>query len=105
MDWQLPPVTLESFGEGELADLDDRAIHILRMRSGMWDGERRSLREVSEEFDLGVERIRQLETQALTVIRRVRETQRHLRDEPVNVPYRWRLPKTLLMKRRSKRRI
>ena len=30
--------TLYTFGEPELSALDDRTAHILRMRSGMWDG-------------------------------------------------------------------
>lgn len=41
---QLPEPELNSFGEGELVDLDDRTAHVLRMRSGMWDGERHTLR-------------------------------------------------------------
>jgi len=42
---QLPPATLETFGEAELADLDDRTIHVLRMRSGILDGEPHSFEE------------------------------------------------------------
>lgn len=96
---QVPQVALDSFGEGELLDLDDRTAHILRMRSGMWDGERHSLREVGEEIDLQPERVRQLEGQGLSVIRQLRESQRHLRYEPTSIRYRFRLPKAMVMKR------
>lgn len=84
---------LDTFGEGELLDLDDRTAHILRMRSGMWDGERHSLSEVGEEIGLGRERVRQLQNQGLTVVREVREVQRHLRSEPSGIRYRWRTPR------------
>jgi hypothetical protein len=96
---QVPPVTIDSFGEGELLGLDDRTAHILRMRSGMWDGERHTLREVGEEIDLQQERVRQLEAEGLRVIRQLRESQRHLRYEPISIRYRWRLPKAVVMKR------
>ena len=99
MGWQLPPVTLDSFGEAELADLDDRTVHILRMRSGMWDGERRTLREIGEEIGLGLERVRQLEREGLRSIRQLREAQRHLREEPTVAPFRWRLPRAVVMRR------
>lgn len=89
---ELAPVALDGFGEAELADVDDRTRHILRLRSGMWDGERHSLSDVGEEIGLGRERVRQLETQGLLVIRQVRESQRHLREQPTIAPYRWRLP-------------
>jgi hypothetical protein len=36
LEKQLPQPELDSFGEGELTDLDDRTAHVLRMRSGMW---------------------------------------------------------------------
>jgi hypothetical protein len=42
--------TLYTFGEAELLDLDDRTAHVLRMRSGMWDGQLYTLREVGEEI-------------------------------------------------------
>ena len=93
---QLPPVTLDSFGEGELADLDDRTVHILRMRSGMWDGKRHTLGEIGEELGIDATRVNQLEHDALLVIRQAREAQRHLREEPTSVRYRWRLPRRIV---------
>lgn len=89
---QLSAPALDSFGEGELADLDDRTIHILRMRSGMLDGERHPLWEVGDELGIKLERVRQLQYQGLAVIRQVREVQRHLRAEPIVARYRWRRP-------------
>lgn len=96
---KLPPVTLDSFGEKELADLDEQAAHVLRLRSGMLDGERHTLREVGEELGVGPERVRQLQAHGLRTIRQLREAQRHLRLEPAHVPYRWRLPKRVRDKR------
>jgi hypothetical protein len=46
---ELSTVTLDAFGEGELLDLDDRTAHILRMRSGMVDGQRYALWEIGED--------------------------------------------------------
>jgi DNA-directed RNA polymerase sigma subunit (sigma70/sigma32) len=69
----LPPVTLETFGE---PDLDDRIAHILRMRSGMM-GEAASLQYIGDELGVGRERIRQLENEGLALIRKLREVQRH----------------------------
>jgi DNA-directed RNA polymerase sigma subunit (sigma70/sigma32) len=89
----LPEPTLDSFGEGELADLDDRTVHILRMRSGMVDGERHRLWEVGEELGIKLERVRQLQNQGLMVIRQVREVQRHMDNEPTVIRYRWRKPR------------
>lgn len=82
MTAQLPFPTLDAFGESELDDLDDRIAHILRMRSGIWDGEIHTLKEVAEELGVGPERIRQLEGQGLTLIRQLREVQRHRRRQP-----------------------
>jgi hypothetical protein len=65
---KLPPVTLDTFGEAELADLEPRTAHILRMRSGMM-GEPAS--------GVGPERIRQLQNEGLMLIRKLREVQRH----------------------------
>jgi len=73
---KLPPVTLDTFGEPELDDLDDRIAHVLRMRSGMM-GEPATLKEVGDELGVGRERIRQLENEGLALIRRLREVQRH----------------------------
>lgn len=81
--------TLYTFGEAELLDLDDRSAHVLRMRSGMWDGRLHSLREVGEEIDVTLERVRQIQNQGLLVIRRVREAQRHMQDEPTVSVYRF----------------
>jgi len=72
----LPPVTLDTFGEPELDDLDDRIAHVLRMRAGML-GEPASLKEVGEELGVGQERARQLQNEGLTLIRKLREVQRH----------------------------
>lgn len=54
----LPSPTLDAFGEAELLDLDDRSAHILRMRSGMFDGERHKLREIGDELGIRHERVR-----------------------------------------------
>jgi RNA polymerase primary sigma factor len=75
----LPFPTLETFGEAELAELDDRTVHILRMRAGMLDGQRYSLREVGDQLDVTRERVRQVQNQGLALIRELREVQRHLR--------------------------
>ena len=96
---KLAPVTLDSFGEGELVDLDDRTGFILRMRSGIWDGELHTLREVGEEISLHRSRVQVLERDGLKVIRQSREFQRHLREEPVSVRYRWRLPRSVAERR------
>lgn len=90
---QLPQPKLGSFGEGELIDLDDRTAHILRMRSGMWDGRCHTLREIGEELGIDQERVRQIQNQGLALIRQVREVQRYLRREPlIRATYRWRRP-------------
>lgn len=78
---KLPPVTLDTFGEPELDELDDRIAHILRMRAGMM-GEPVTLKEVGEELGVGRERIRQLENEGLTLMRYLREAQRHRRLQP-----------------------
>jgi len=72
----LPPVTLDTFGEAELDDLDARIAHILRMRSGMM-GEPATLKEVGEELGVRRERVRQIQNQGLMLIRQIREMQRH----------------------------
>jgi DNA-directed RNA polymerase sigma subunit (sigma70/sigma32) len=88
---ELPTVTLDAFGEGELLDLDDRTAHILRMRSGMVDGRRYPLWEIGQEIGLQQERVRQLQNQGLMVVRQIREVQRHMRSEPViRARFRWR---------------
>jgi DNA-directed RNA polymerase sigma subunit (sigma70/sigma32) len=87
---RLPPVELDTFGEGELLDLDDRAAHLLRMRSGMWDGEHNTLREVGDELGLTPERVRQIQNESLVLIRQLREVQRHLRRDPAPRTFRWR---------------
>jgi hypothetical protein len=78
---QLPPGTLATFGEAELDDLDGRVAHILRMRSGMM-GEPASLQFIGDELGVGGERIRQLESEGLALIRKLREVQRHLLQMP-----------------------
>ena len=101
---QLPPVALEGFGEGELTDLDDRTAHILRMRSGMWDGERRTQKEVGEDLGIDPSRVSVLEKEGLRTIRHLRESQRHLREEPISPRYRWRLPRSVALRRWSESR-
>ena len=68
----LPPVTLETFGEPELDVLDDRIAHILRMRSGIM-GQPATLRYIGDELGVSPERIRQLENEGLMLIRKLRE--------------------------------
>ena len=74
--------TLYTFGEPELLALDDRMAHILRLRSGMWDGQLYTLDEVAEKIGLSRERVRQIQSEGLLRIRQSREVQRHLREEP-----------------------
>jgi hypothetical protein len=78
---ELPPGTLDTFGEPELDDLDGRVAHILRMRSGMM-GEPASLQRIGDELGVGGERIRQLECEGLALIRKLREVQRHRLEIP-----------------------
>jgi RNA polymerase sigma factor (sigma-70 family) len=52
-----------------LAPLDDRERKILQLRYGLDCGEPRTLEEVGEEFNLTRERIRQIESKALTKLR------------------------------------
>jgi DNA-directed RNA polymerase sigma subunit (sigma70/sigma32) len=59
----------------------------------MVDGQAHSLREVGEELGIKQERVREIQTQGLVLIRQVREVQRHLRREPaLRAFYRWRTP-------------
>jgi DNA-directed RNA polymerase sigma subunit (sigma70/sigma32) len=71
--------TLYTFGEPELLDLDDRTAHLLRLRSGMWDGLLYTLDEVAEKIGISRERVRQIQNDGLYRIRQFREAQRHLR--------------------------
>jgi len=80
---ELPPVTLDTFGDSELDDLDHRTAHILRMRAGMM-GEPASRKEISEELGIKGERIRQLENEGLSLVRKLREVQRHRRLQPMS---------------------
>jgi hypothetical protein len=90
----LPLPTLDAFGEAELLDLEDKVAHVLRMRSGMVDGDRHTLTEVGDELGITKERVRQIEKQGLLLIRQVREVQRHIRPEPsLRAMYRWWTPK------------
>jgi DNA-directed RNA polymerase sigma subunit (sigma70/sigma32) len=59
---QLRKPTLYTFGETELLDLDDRTAQVLRMRSGMWNGQLYALREVGEEIGVTAERVRQIQS-------------------------------------------
>ncbi len=81
--------TLYGFGEAELLDLDDRSAHVLRMRSGMWDGRLHTLLEIGEEIGVARERVRQIQNQGLHLILQVREAQRHMRNEPTSPQYRF----------------
>lgn len=81
--------TLYTFGEAELLDLDDRSAHVLRMRSGMWDGRLYKLHEIGEELGVKRERVRQIQQQGLHIIRQVREVQRHMSEEPTIRQYRF----------------
>ena len=81
--------TLFTFGEAELLDLDDRSAHVLRMRSGMWDGKLYAMHEVGAEIGISVERVRQIQNQGLYLIREVREAQRHMSEEPKRRQYRF----------------
>lgn len=84
---RLKAPTLFTFGEAELLDLDDRTAHVLRMRSGMVDGELHALHEVGDAIGVSRERVRQIQTQGLWVLREVREGQRHMGPEPTRRQY------------------
>ncbi|HET7590128.1 MAG TPA: sigma factor-like helix-turn-helix DNA-binding protein [Solirubrobacterales bacterium] len=81
--------TLYTFGEAELLDLDDRTAHVLRMRSGMLDGQLHALHEVGNEIGVTKERVRVIQNEGLHIIRIVREAQRHMRGEPTRRQYRF----------------
>jgi hypothetical protein len=74
--------TLYTFGEPELLALDDRTAHLLRLRSGIWDGLLYTLDEVGEKIGISRERVRQVQNDGLLGIRQFREAQRHLGEEP-----------------------
>ena len=86
---ELPNVTLDAFGEPELDDLDQRTAHILRMCTGMVDGEKHTCREIGDELGLGTSRVSQLQREGLMLIRQLREIQRHLRNPPLYGTYPW----------------
>jgi hypothetical protein len=48
----------------------------------MWDGQLYTLDEVGEKIGISRERVRQIQSEGLFRIRRSREAQRHLREEP-----------------------
>jgi argonaute-like protein implicated in RNA metabolism and viral defense len=81
--------TFYTFGEAELLDMDDRSAHVLRMRSGMLDGQLHALHEVGEEIGVSLEGVSVIQNDALVVIRTVREVQWHMRDEPTRPQYRF----------------
>lgn len=90
----LPLPTLDVFGEAELLDLEDKAAHVLRMRSGMVDGERHTLLEVGDELGITRQRVRQIEGHELLLVRQMREVQRHIRHDPsLRAMYRWWTPR------------
>lgn len=78
---RLPRVGLDAFGESELAGLDDRSAHVLRMRTGLVDGRCRTLKEIGEELGIRQEWVRQIQMKALARIRQDREAQRHMGSE------------------------
>lgn|GEM_PF-2186446 len=85
-------MTLDTFGELELLDLEDRTAHILRMRSGMIDGDAHTQGEIGEELRITGERVGQLQRQGLLAIRLLREAQRHEIVIPrVHRRYPWRV--------------
>jgi len=87
---RLPAVTLDTFGEAELDELEPRAARILRMRSGMWDGQKHTFREIGEELGVRGERVRQIQQEGLALILKLREVQRHRRCIPTRRPsYPW----------------
>ncbi len=55
--------------EAVLGDLDEREREILKLRFGFVDGERHTLADIAERFDLSRERVRQVEKQALAKLR------------------------------------
>lgn|GEM_PF-3785269 len=62
------------------------------MRAGMM-GEPASQKEIGEELGIKGERIRQLENEGLSLVRKLREVQRHRRLQPIprrGVGYIWR---------------
>ena len=88
---ELPVVTLDTFGEAELDELEPRVAHVLRMRSGMWDGEKHTCREIGEELGIKGERVRQIQQEGLALILKLREVQRHRRCIPrLRRSYPWR---------------
>lgn len=86
---RLQTPTLYTFGEAELLDLEDRTAHVLRMRSGMFDGELHKLHEVGDAIGVTRERVRVIQNEGLHLIRQVREVQRHLSEEPTRRQYRF----------------
>lgn len=61
-----------------LAKLPDREAEVLRLRYGLRDGKPRTLKAISEVFDVSRERIRQIEKRALRRLRSARSGARHL---------------------------
>jgi len=52
-----------------IGNLEDRLRHIIIMRYGLQDGRRMQLKAIGETLGIGAERVRQLESEALTVLR------------------------------------
>ena len=57
----------------EKSKLTERETKVLYLRFGIYDGERRTLEEISKIFNLTRERIRQIETNAFRKLRRKNE--------------------------------
>ena len=60
------------------AQLDPRLAEILKVRFGLDRGEPRTRTEVAEHFQLTIERVTQLEDQAMTQLRTLRDTPKNL---------------------------
>lgn len=72
------------FYERELAGLREREQKVLRLRVGLVDGRKHTLKEVGSNFGISPERARQIQSTALTACRRQREPARP--TEPTAMP-------------------
>lgn len=65
------------FHEGELEALSPRQRQVLKLRSGMVDGEPRTLEQTGQELGIRAERVRQIQFRALWKCREQREGPRN----------------------------